>query len=209
MKNHLELYNKYYVDRQFEKVDLFELLADKYQIKVVLYPGSFVHITPSFIIPKAYYVDADKAAKKFFAHKEEVMELISKNKTYSEDIVLEFFGQDYFKPINIKEGSVDLLVSQYAGPISQACKKYLKKGGHLLVNNSHADAGIAALDPDFQLVGVVKSSKGKHRIDERALDEYFCPKKDLDLSIDYLLKLGKGVGYTKTADSYVFEKCGA
>lgn len=76
----------------------------------------------------------------------------------------------------------------------------------MLVNNSHADAGIVALDSDYKLVGVVKLSRGKYTISEDNLDEYFHPKKNKGLSIKYLLESGKGVGYTKTAISYIFEK---
>ncbi len=202
-----ELYKKWFIDRQFERAELFLKLTEKYKINTVLYPGSFVHITPSFYIPTAYYVDSDRKAKKFFANKSEVVELINKRKNYEQEPELHFFGQDYFKPLDIKERSIDLLISQYAGPISQACKRYLKKGGNLLVNNSHADAGIAALDSDYKLVGAVKFSNRKYTISEDNLDEYFYPKKDKELSIKYLSELGKGVGYTKTASSYIFEKC--
>ncbi len=205
--NNRELYQKWFIDRQFERADLFLALVKKYKIKSVLYPGSFIHITPSFFIPRAYYVDSDQKAKRFFAKEDEVNELILKNKKYEEAPKITFFGQDYFKLLDIKEGSIDLLVSQYAGPISQACKKYLKKSGHLLVNNSHADAGIAALDADYKLVGVIKLLNTKEVISENKLDDYFHPKKNLKPSIDYLMKQGKGIGYTKTAMSYVFEKC--
>ena len=176
--SNFDIYKKYFIDKQFEREELFLKLVEKYQIKSILYPGSFVHITPSFSIPKAYYVDSDGQAKKFFAKKDEVMALVAKRKNYTQEPELSFFGQDYFKPIDIEAGSVDLLVSQYAGPISQACKKYLRKGGHLLVNNSHADAGIAALDKDYKLVGAVNLVNGKYGISENKLDTYFHPKKE-------------------------------
>lgn len=46
----------------------------------------------------------------------------------------------------------DLLISQYAGFISDTCINYLKVNGYLLVNNSHADAGLAAIDKDYKLL---------------------------------------------------------
>ena len=42
----------------------------------------------------------------------------------------------------MEDRSVDLLISQYAGIISQPCKRYLKPGGYLLVNNSHGGRGV-------------------------------------------------------------------
>lgn len=206
--NNFDLYKKYFIDRDFERADLFEMLVEKYSIETVLYPGSFVHVTPSFFIPRAYYVDSDGGAKRFFADMDAVMAIINEKKVYKQDAEVYFFGQDYFKPLNIEERSIDLMVSQYAGPISQACKKYLKNGGILLANNSHADAGIASLDPDYRFIGVVNFAKGKHSISEKNLDEYFQPKKNPILSLKALMALGKGVGYTKTASSYLFERCG-
>ena len=57
------------------------------------------------------------------------------------------------------EKSFDLLISQYAGFVSQHCKKYLKIGGILLVNNSHGDASMAKLDDDYKFVGGDQSSQ--------------------------------------------------
>ena len=63
-----KLYNHYYIDRKFERLNLFRQLKEKYGGKRVLYPGSFVHITPSFVYPDVVYVDNDPEAKKFFDH---------------------------------------------------------------------------------------------------------------------------------------------
>ena len=42
------------------------------------------------------------------------------------------------------EGRVDVLLSQYAGFISEPCKGYLRAGGVLVANNSHGDARLPA-----------------------------------------------------------------
>ena len=67
MNESLKLYNKYHADNDNERLDLFQLLAEKYGIEKALYPGCFVHITPSFIYPSVTYVDTDKRASKFFS----------------------------------------------------------------------------------------------------------------------------------------------
>jgi len=50
-----QTYKKYYVDREYEQVDLFRLLKEKWEINRAVYPGSFVHISPSFIFSDVVY----------------------------------------------------------------------------------------------------------------------------------------------------------
>ena len=134
------------------------------------------------------------------------MAFINENKTYPEPASFRFIHKDYSKAIDLDERRFDLLISQWAGPISQSCKIYLRAGGILLANNSHADSGLAFFDPDYQLTAVVKSNKGKFSISEKNLDAYFIPKKEQDVSLETLMLSGKGIGYTKTANSYIFKK---
>jgi len=78
-KDSLILYKKYHIDRDDERLGLFLEIAKKFNIRNVLYPGSFVHITPSFIFPRVVYVDSYKKAKKFFEDLS-VYDYICKNK---------------------------------------------------------------------------------------------------------------------------------
>ncbi|NPE28808.1 hypothetical protein HNV12_12755 [Methanococcoides sp. SA1] len=201
-----ELYDQFYVDNDFERADLFESLKLKFNINSVLYPGSFAHVTPSFFFSEVVYVDTDRRAKKFFEHKISVADLISKRKTYDPDAVFNFILSDYSKPLGLNEMSFDLLISQYAGFVSQACKRYLKIGGILLTNNSHGDAGMASIDDDYEFIAVVYAKNGKYNITDRNLESYFIPKKQIKVTKEYLEELGRGVGYTKTANSYIFKR---
>ena len=45
----LDLYQKHFVDKQDERLELFTLLAKHYSIKSALYAGSFTHLTPAFV----------------------------------------------------------------------------------------------------------------------------------------------------------------
>jgi hypothetical protein len=201
-----ELYKQQYIDKQFERADLFDRIQKQFDIQKALYPGSFVHVTPSFYIPYVVYVDSDKNAVKFFSRLKNVTEFIESRKIYSEASNFQFIGQDYAKPLDLGKNTFDLLISQWAGPISQACKQYLKQGGFLLVNNSHADAGIAFLDLDYELVSVVNTKNEKYTFSSENLDAYFIPKKGKQVTLEGLLESGKGVGYTRTANCYIFKK---
>ena len=60
-------YRKYHIDKADERRGLFEGLVERFGVGRALYPGSFVHVTPSFVIPEVVYVDSDKRAAAFFA----------------------------------------------------------------------------------------------------------------------------------------------
>ena len=201
----LSFSKKYHIDRTDERLGQFLLLANRFNIKSALYPGSFVHITPSFVFPKVVYVDSNRQARDFFKDPS-VHEFISNKKLYSEDSIISFHHKDYRKNIGEPPESFDLLISQYAGFIADVCKPYLREGGYLLVNNSHGDAGMASLDSDYQLIAAVHRRKGKYLLSTVTLDDYFIPKKDLRVTREMLLERGKGVGYTKTAPLYLFQK---
>ena len=206
----MSLYEKYHASRQDERLGLFESVCSEFGITRGLYPGCFVHVTPSFVIPEMYYVDSDRNADRFFSDGI-ARELVERNRVYDEAPFLQFHFQDYRESIPIADGSVGLLVSQYAGFVSENCKKYLARGGYLIANNSHGDAGLASCDREFRLVAVVNRHGDRWSIDTRNLSDYFIPKSrtvpqaPLELA-NHIRDLGKGIGYTKTASDYVFEK---
>lgn len=204
-KSALDLYKKYFQERLFERLDLFQIIADKFNIQRTLYPGSFVHITPSFVFPDVVYVDNDKQAKQFFG-KPEIFKFIEERKVYPQEAKVTFYFADYRNGFDEPAETFDLLISQYAGFVGQHCKPFLKTGGFLLANNSHGDAGLAAIDGDYQLMAVVLVRNGKHRFSEKNLDEYFVPKSQIQITKEYLERLQKGIGYNKTADVYLFQK---
>ena len=207
MKNNFFLYSKYHSSREDERLGLFSALNEKYKIKKVLYPGSFVHITPSLAFPHVVYVDSyNKAAT--FHQNPEVLIYIKKHKIYSQNSTVIFHKADYTKNFEEKEKSFDLLLSQYAGFISRSCRKYLKIGGLLVTNNSHGDASMAFLDKGFKFIGIYnRRSDKKYSLSDKNLDSYFVPKKKgLKVTRKYLEETQQGVGYTKSPSGYIFRR---
>ena len=189
-----------------DRRNIFQVLAKEFQIDRALYPGSYIHIAPSFFIPEVVYVDSFKKTVPFFEDKS-LLNFIKKNKNYDPVPKIRFHLMDYDK--NIPEASeyFDLLISQYAGFISQCCKTHLKSNGLLVANNSHGDASMAIKDENFDFKGVIYHSGGTYRYTTKSLDKYFIPKHEgYKASLDYVRKTMKGTTYTKSASSYVFEK---
>ena len=204
MADSAKLYLQY--EEKMQRSDLFKLLAESYTIKKVLYPGSYIHISPSFYFSEVVYVDTDSKAVKFFSD-DSFKLLISERKSYTENSTIRFYPSSYKEPLPEKENYFDLIVSQYAGFVSLHCKRHLKTDGLLLANNSHGDAGIAYFDPDFTLEAVINFRNGNFVLSRKNLERYFIPKnKKIEHSARSLQQLNRGIGYVKTASHYLFVK---
>ena len=198
-------YEKYYIGRDYEQVDLFRMLRERFSVEKVVYPGSYIQVSPSFVFQDVVYIDSDPAARKYFASGG-LDQLVLEHKDYAAMPAIDFHPQDFGELHPEFFGRFDLMISQYAGFISQVCKPYLKPGGFLLVNNSHGDAGLAYLDPDYELIAAVQKSKGKYRLTETSLEEYFVPKKEIPDPEALIRTTGRGIGYIKTAPLYLFRR---
>lgn len=206
------------VQRQFEEYDahpgdrerMFRAVADRWpELARVLYPGSYIDASPSFVFPDVTYVDVDRRAARFFADQDGVDALIRARYGDGTEVASSwrFFQADYAEPLEVADGSVDLLVSLYAGFISTPCARYLRAGGLLLTNNSHGDASMASLDPGFRLIAVLTRRAERYRVVEEELADYLTPRKEgVEVDAAELRRTNRGVRYRKDAAMYVFER---
>jgi len=188
---------------------LFHAVADALSsAKNVLYPGSYVDVAPSFVWPSVTYVDVDRRAARFFADQEGVEELLSEHGVDAGAHSVRFIHGDYSDELNLDDESFDLVISLYAGLISEHCIRYLRTGGHLLVNSSHGDAAMASINPRYQLTAVVRSRSGDYSVDHKGLEKYLIPKRDVEVTAELIHETGRGVAYTKSPFAYLFELIG-
>ncbi len=177
----------------------------------VLYPGSYVDIGPSVWFDDVTYVDLDKRAARFFATTGQVADLVAAKRAavgrrQGDPTGIAFHHADYADELPIEDGSIDLLVSLYAGFISEHCTRYVRPGGLLVANNSHGDASMASLDPANELVAVVRSVDGGYRATTADPDRDLRPKRGHHPTVDELHQLGRGIAYTRPAFAYVFRR---
>lgn len=184
---------------------LFGAVGDAIDADSALYPGSYVDIAPSLVFGDVTYVDMDRRAAGFFADADDVAELLTELGA-SPNVQFRFFHGDYREPLEIPDQSVDLLISLYAGFVSDTCTRYLRIGGTLLVNPSHGDAALAALDERYRLAGVVLHKSSQYRVATDDLDQYMIPKRDAPVTRTSVLESGRGVAYTKPAFAYLFTR---
>jgi hypothetical protein len=185
---------------------LFVAVAEAVDAARVLYPGSYVDLAPSFVWPSVTYVDVDRRAAQFFGDESGVEQLLVEQDADPATHRVRFIGADYTDPLDLDDGEFDLLVSLYAGFVSEACTRYLRVGGTLLVNPSHGDAAMASIDPRYRLTAVVTSLSGRYSVNSRHLDTHLVPKRDVVVTKDHLHASGRGVAYTKSPFAYLFER---
>lgn len=208
-----KMYNEY-IDRNgpngskvaFDRYDLFEMVVETYKIDTGIYPGSYIHITPSFFIPEMIYIDNAKKAKKFFEQKDDIIKLIDQNKTYDKEALVTYYDKDYWLALDVPCGHADLLISQYAGFVSQACKDHLKSGGILLVNDSHGDATLARFDETYVFIGVITVGQDGYEMIFDHLEDYFTFKRQRPVDLEKVKVTMKGPKYKKMPECYLFKK---
>ncbi len=120
--------------------------------------------------------------------------------------VVRFIGADYADALCLDDGEFDLLISLYAGFVSEHCTRYLRVGGFLLVNPSHGDAAMASIDPRYNLSATVTSRSGRYSVSSNDLDTYLVPKREVEVTREHLHNSGRGIAYTRSPFAYIFQR---
>ena len=158
-------YNRFYSALNFERAGLFELIKDEYGCSTVLYPGCSIHITPSFYFQHVVYVDISETAKEFFQENKNISSIVDSNKKYKQSAYMRFIHGDYTKKLPVRENNYDLLLSIYAGGVTESCKKYIKHGGIIVSNNHQNDAQQALKDSSVRLEALIHRKGKKYYIE--------------------------------------------
>ena len=198
-------YRKYYADINFERAGLFEIIKDEYGCTTALYPGSSIHITPSFYFQHVVYVDISEKAREFFGDIEGVRKFVEGSREYRQKPFIQFMNSDYTKPLPLREESFDLLISLYAPAITASCRRYVRKGGLILTNNHLGDAAAAAVDESMELQALIRKKGKKYEIgkpDERILRN----AGSHDVKTGNIRRTNTGIEYKDTELYYVMKK---
>ncbi|MEZ5184266.1 MAG: class I SAM-dependent methyltransferase [Candidatus Nanopelagicales bacterium] len=184
---------------------MFAELVEEWPIEEALYAGSYVDLAPSTAITSVTYVDTDTRAARYFADPKRLPADLGGRTRPGAGERVRFLAADYTEPLDVPDGSVDLLISLFAGPVWEHCRRYLRPGGWLLANTSHGDASLAALDPALHLIGVVRHRDGRDRLITDRLDGYLIPKRPASADPELIRRAGRGIAYTRSAFAYVFQ----
>ena len=150
----------------------------------VVYPGSYVHLTPSLMFPRVCYVDSVKgfgAAMQSY----DLIAWLEAHKEYTEPTEVSAIDTAYDRIPPALFEEFGLMISLNAGAISQECKRLLTPGAHLLANDGHYDAARAQVDGDYTPVAVL-GADGAVETSEEDLREYFVTKQGQPLTREML-----------------------
>ena len=157
-------------------------ISREFTVRRVLYPGSYVDITPSLFFPHVVYVDALSGIADLMADSI-LQEHIAQNKLYQEKADIRCYQQDYHTFNAEPDETFDLLISLNAGLVSQACKQFIDSGGLLLANDEHYDARRAFVDSDYLLVGAFNRENRNVTTFESELSSYFKTASGVTLTL--------------------------
>ena len=161
----------------------FRLVEENFDCRRVLYPGSYLHVTPSLVFPEVCYVDSVRGIAAALASPD-LLEYVSNHREYLEDARIGCYEEDYTSFDSEPHASFDLLISLNAGFVSQACRSFLKPGGLLLVNNGHYDAARAHVDPGYRLIGALDGGKLLLKSSHPDLSSHFRTVKGEALTLE-------------------------
>ena len=161
----------------------FRLVEKRFGCRRVLYPGSYVHVTPSLVFPEVCYVDSVKGIGDALSSPE-LLEYVSANSDYQGQPCIRSYEEDYTGFSAESPGCFDLLISLNAGLVSQACRSFLKPDGLLFANNAHYDAARAYVDPAYRLVGALDGGSLLLPSSHPFLSSHFCTGKGEALTLE-------------------------
>ena len=161
---------------------ILQLIEETFGCRRVLYPGSYMDITPSLVFREACYVDSLKGIVRRLADPE-LLKYVNAHKSYAEDSVIRCYEADYSTFRDEPADSFDLLISMNAGFISQHCRHFLKHEGLLLVNNGHYDANRVYVDPSYEFVAALEGDTANWESLPRDPLPYFSTRRGEELTL--------------------------
>ena len=163
---------------------VFRAVHDLLGVQRVVYPGSYIHITPSLVFPCVCYVDSVKGFGTAM-QSDDLVPWLDAHKDYTEPVEFTAIETAYNSIPSTLLAGFGLMISLNAGAISQECKPLLSPSAHLLANDGHYDAARAHVDADYTLVAALNVN-GACETDEDALRGYFVTKQGQPLTREML-----------------------
>lgn len=159
--NWVELkYAQTYKELNFERLGLFRLIRQEFGDLKILYPGSSIHITPSFYFSDVLYLDRSETSRKFFDDMESVSEIVQREKQYKKTARIRFMAQDFNEePFKIND-QFELLISLFAGDLIEKFLPYLNKEAYILTADTFSNLDYMEND-EYPLEKMISTGNGE------------------------------------------------
>lgn len=157
-------YHQTYVQLKFERKGLFELVSKELGDRKIIYPGSSIHITPSFFFSNVTFIDQSDVTEKFFSHEQDILKIINGQKHYQKEPIIKFILADFTLPIALPRQSFDLAISLYSGKLPRHIQHHLQPKAYLLTGTTFS-AGNQEFLSDWNLLEKITVRDGVYQFD--------------------------------------------
>lgn len=161
-------YESLYLENGLERTGLFACLRKTFPAaEAVAYPGSSIHIAPSFVFRNITYIDRNENAVSFFRNIDQVRAYVNARKTYRGEPRIGFFELDYTEIPERLNDCFDLVLALYAPGVLQAAAALARPGGivvYLPLPQEERTEPPAVLSP----VGAVTGNRARYRYEENS-----------------------------------------
>lgn len=170
------LYCKFYESIGFERIGLFECLKNEFGDRTVIYLGSSIHISPSFVFSSVTYVDNSEMARRFFSDEEAIVNFVERKKIYRRKPRIKYVNADY---TNCEVDSrFSIVLAIFSPGTLAAAKQFLGDDSLLVYLPLPSEKQTTKDDKAYKVVGTIRMKKGKYRY-SREVQENLHSKKDM------------------------------
>jgi len=165
-------YEKIYSVNNFERIDLFKCISKIYNIETVLYLGSSIHISPSFIFQNVTYIDNSDCTNEFFKYKEDIIDYINSRKIYNQTPYISYININYNTETKFINQKYDLVISINSYDSFESSVKFIRNDGILLFLPLPQESKVSRKNEYIKYMGkiIFTGKKYKYIKDEEIVD---------------------------------------
>jgi len=165
-------YEKIYSVNNFERIDLFKCISKIFNIETVLYLGSSIHISPSFIFQNVTYIDNSDCTNEFFKYKEDIIDYINSRKIYNQTPYISYININYNTETKFMNQKYDLVISINSYDSFESSVKFIRKDGILLFLPLPQESTVSRKNEYIKYMGkiIFTGKKYKYIKDEEIID---------------------------------------
>ena len=174
-------YEKMYSVNNFERIDLFKCISKTNNIQTVLYLGSSIHISPSFVFKNVTYIDKSDCANEFFKCKEDIIDYINSRKIYNQTPYISFINVNYNTDMKLIYQKYDLVISINSYNSFESSIKYIRKDGILLFLPLPQESKVSRKNEHIKYIGkiIFKGNKYRYVKDEEIVNKKSIKNKNI------------------------------
>ena len=165
-----------YESIEFERIGLFECLKSEFGERNILYLGSSVHVTPSFVFSNVTYVDNSENTRDFFKDETAVRQFVKRKKVYRHEPKIKYVNADYNTGELSKQH--DLILALFAPGSLGAASRAASRNALIVYLPLPSENRASEITKDLKITGSVQMKNGKYQYSKNHHD---CSRPGKDM----------------------------